>query len=284
MKNLLIPILLFFVISVLAVPHFASAQTISDGQLITTAGSPDIYIVKIAENKKFKRLILNPIVFENYGHLKWEDVKEVDPSLIESLKTSDLVRAHNDYKVYELFPQGDYGKKKWIKTSNEFEAQGFDWEAVYEINGFDRDSYAVVELEEDVELSNSLTLGEELKLNKCQRDYQVATEDLGRRGLAFSSFREQVQRNYELCVASIKSGSTPAKPAKPAIPAQPGDGSASTTPATPAVPATPATPAVPQRDTTPPIISDIQAVNVTENSATITWTTDEPSDSKVIYS
>lgn len=37
----------------------------------------------------------------------------------------------------------------------------------------------------------------------------------------------------------------------------------------------------PPGDTTPPVISSTQATNITETSATITWTTDEASDSKV---
>ncbi len=37
-------------------------------------------------------------------------------------------------------------------------------------------------------------------------------------------------------------------------------------------------------DVTPPIISDVSAINVTDNSVTITWATDEPADSLVEYS
>ena len=36
-------------------------------------------------------------------------------------------------------------------------------------------------------------------------------------------------------------------------------------------------------DTTPPIVSDIQVASVTETTATITWTTDEPADSEVQF-
>jgi peptidoglycan hydrolase-like protein with peptidoglycan-binding domain len=64
-----------------------------------------------------------------------------------------------------------------------------------------------------------------------------------------------------------------------------------TIPATPAVPnsgggTTSATPAVPAQtqDTTAPIISNIQTTNITENSTTITWTTNELSDSRVYFS
>jgi serine protease len=36
-------------------------------------------------------------------------------------------------------------------------------------------------------------------------------------------------------------------------------------------------------DTTPPVISNIQMVDITHNSARVTWTTDEPADSTVYY-
>jgi hypothetical protein len=39
----------------------------------------------------------------------------------------------------------------------------------------------------------------------------------------------------------------------------------------------------PAPDTTPPMISNIQATSITDDSAVITWTTDEPSDSEVQY-
>ncbi|MDP3726182.1 MAG: DUF5667 domain-containing protein [bacterium] len=89
-------------------------------------------------------------------------------------------------------------------------------------------------------------------------------------------------------------GATPATPATPAVPATPatppsggggGGGGGGATPATPATPAIPATPAqpTPQPDTTAPVISNIQATNITETSATITWTTDEAASSEVNY-
>jgi len=124
-------------------------SAIPEGALIRAAGDIDIYIVKYipstgsgqAGSKQFKRLILSPSVFNNYGHLKWEDVLDVAQSVVDSFTTSELVRAVNDEKVYKLFPQGDTGEKRWIKTSDAFISNGFDWDAIYEINEFDRDSY-----------------------------------------------------------------------------------------------------------------------------------------------
>ena len=46
---------------------------------------------------------------------------------------------------------------------------------------------------------------------------------------------------------------------------------------------TPTPPAPPPADTTPPIISNVEVVDITETGATVTWVTDEPSSSQVEY-
>ena len=114
---------------------------IPEGALIRAIGDIDVYIVKYVGNKKFKRLILSPSVFNNYGHLKWSDIRDVDPAVVNAFTTSELVRAVGDPKVYKLYPAGDIGEKRWIKTAEAFLRMGFDWDAIYEINSFDRDSY-----------------------------------------------------------------------------------------------------------------------------------------------
>ena len=116
---------------------------IPEGALIRAAKGIDIYIVKYVKSKKFKRLVLSPSVFESYGHLKWEDVIEVDNETIDSFTTSELVRAVGDSRVYKLYPQGDTGQKRWIKTAEAFARMDFDSDSIYEINAFDRDSYVV---------------------------------------------------------------------------------------------------------------------------------------------
>lgn len=112
-----------------------------DGAMIRAIGGIDVYIIKYVGNKKFKRLILSPSVFNHYGHLKWSDIHDVDQSVLDAFTTSDLVRAVDDPKVYELFPSGDTGQKRWVVTADAFLRMGFDWDAIYEINSFDRDSY-----------------------------------------------------------------------------------------------------------------------------------------------
>ena len=117
------------------------SQSIPEGGLIRAKGDIDVYIVKYVSTKKFKRLILSPSVFNGYQHLKWDDIKDVDKSIVDSYTTSELVRAVGDPKVYKLYPLGDTGEKKWVKTAEAFNHMGFDWDAIYQINQTDRDSY-----------------------------------------------------------------------------------------------------------------------------------------------
>ena len=118
-----------------------NATRIVDGSLIRAHNDIDIYIVKIVGNKLFKRLILNPTIFESYGHLRWEDVLNVSPATLNQYRTSDLVReVYPDGsivppgKVYKLYPQGDTGIKRHLQiTQAEFEAN-FDKDSIYGIN------------------------------------------------------------------------------------------------------------------------------------------------------
>ena len=122
-------------------------ETIKEGDLIRNPSaegiaSLDIYIVKIVGTKKFKRLILSPHVFESYEHLEWGNVKDVNQATMDVYSVSNLIRAVGDNKVYELFPSGDAGTKKWLNiTAEEFVNQGYDSDSIYEINTTDRDAY-----------------------------------------------------------------------------------------------------------------------------------------------
>ena len=102
----------------------------------------DVFIVKIVGTKTFKRLILNPEVFESYGHLEWGNIQTISADTVDGYTTSDLVRELNDSKVYKLTPDGDVGTKGWVNmTAAEFESEGYDWDSIYVINVTDRDNY-----------------------------------------------------------------------------------------------------------------------------------------------
>jgi len=141
--TLAISITLVCIIGIFVFTHFTSAETIIDGDLVSTSNSFDIYIVKLVGVKKFKRLILNPDIFNSYGHLKWENVKTVSQSTIDQYILSELVVEINpdgsiaDPKVYRVrsAENNDVGERRWLNiSSGEFDAAGYDWDSLYHVN------------------------------------------------------------------------------------------------------------------------------------------------------
>jgi hypothetical protein len=131
-------------------PEAPNLSGIDDGDLIRAEGTLDIYIVKTIPGtsadqatKKFRRLILNPEIFNSYGHLRWEDVQDVPQAVVDAFTTSDLVIEVNadgsiaDPKVYKVSSaaDSDVGQKQWLDiTAAQFEDQGYDWDALFYIN------------------------------------------------------------------------------------------------------------------------------------------------------
>lgn len=150
------------------------AYSIPEGALIRAIGDADVWIVKYVGAKKFKRLILNPSVFNSYSHLKWSDVKNVGKSTVDSFTTSDLVRAVGDSKVYKLYPTGDSGQKYWIETADTFNRMGLDWDSIYQINQTDKDSYTTGQVI-DWKTNDQVNTTE-------KKIYLVALEDNGKSG------------------------------------------------------------------------------------------------------
>jgi len=139
MKNIFIG--LISLIGLMGPIGLIHAATIVDGDLIRVEGGLDVYIIKIIGAEKYKRLILNPEIFNQYGHLKWENIKIISQTEISEYEASDLVRAVGDEKVYKLYPNGDIGEKRWIKTAEDFSGFGYKVSAIYEINSFEREYY-----------------------------------------------------------------------------------------------------------------------------------------------
>ena len=122
-----------------ATPTQASTDII-DGDLIKTADSPDVYSVKHINNKHFKRLILNPTIFDSYGHLSWDNIKEVSQTTFNTYHTSTLIREVYpngelvNGKVYKLFPSGDTGIKRYINLTQQQFVMEYDSDSIYNIN------------------------------------------------------------------------------------------------------------------------------------------------------
>ena len=117
------------------------SEEIKEGAIIRAKDGVDIYIVKYIGNKKFIRLILNPSVFNSYGHLKWENVIEVEKETIDSFVISNLVRNAETGKIYRLTANGDNGTRRHFQSISVMQRLGYDLDAVYEINGTDENSY-----------------------------------------------------------------------------------------------------------------------------------------------
>ena len=107
----------------------------------------DVYIVKLINGKKFRRLVLSPHVFESYGHLQWGNIKDISDTQMQTYEISNIIRCYDptegvdDPKVYRLYPDGDAGAKRWMNmTANKFGAS-YDWDSIYFINKIDRDAY-----------------------------------------------------------------------------------------------------------------------------------------------
>ncbi|MDD3006640.1 MAG: hypothetical protein PHX30_03615 [Candidatus Pacebacteria bacterium] len=144
-------------VSMLAPLSVKAATTIVDGDIVksnavNSDGTPaisslDVYIVKIVGTKMFKRLVLNPEIFESYGHLNWENLKVVSQAEIDAYTTSSLVRVDGNDKVYAITPVtgGDTGAKSWINvTAAQFlSLPESDPDSIYTINNVDGAAYSV---------------------------------------------------------------------------------------------------------------------------------------------
>ena len=105
-----------------------------DHTLIREVGKIDVFLSRIANGKRFKRLLLNPTVFESYG-FDWQSVRDVGADEIERWAHSSLVHLEGDTEVWQLFPDGDEGERRRLDlTDEQFISAGFDWDSVAPIN------------------------------------------------------------------------------------------------------------------------------------------------------
>jgi hypothetical protein len=112
---------------------------LEEGDIVKTASSFDVYVIKYQNHKQYKRLILSPSVFSSYQHLKWENIKIVTQQQLDSYRTSNLVQVKGDGIIYQLSPSGDTGTRAILDP-----ASSYDPDSVYEINSADRDSYRLL--------------------------------------------------------------------------------------------------------------------------------------------
>ena len=116
-------------------PTHAQLQDIQNGDLIQVQGLNDIYIVKRTNNKAFKRLILNPTIFNAYPTFNWNNIKRVNQETFNAIITSDLITPNNNQDIYRLFPSGDMGVKAKIElTISQIQEAGIDTDSIFKVN------------------------------------------------------------------------------------------------------------------------------------------------------
>lgn len=113
---------------VLPAPLPLSKPSFPEGSLLRAKGDIKVYII----TNGWKRHISSSKIFDFYGHLGFDKVIEVDPSVINSYPESKLIRYVNEQKVYEL--DGSYAKH-WLNVSADaFTASGRKWDSIFVIN------------------------------------------------------------------------------------------------------------------------------------------------------
>ena len=114
---------------------------LNEGDLVRAEGDFDIFIIS---QYGYKRLFLNPVIFEMYGHLgSWDDVKTITPATRDAFVTSSHYRYVDEDKVYHLEVTGeDTGTLQWINmTAEDFTAQGGTANGIFTINKSELDWY-----------------------------------------------------------------------------------------------------------------------------------------------
>lgn len=178
-KKLLSAVFLFSLIACsFSIASDINAMSIPEGAVIKTAHNPDVYIIKYKNGKQYKRLILNPQVFESYGHLKWEDILTVDHAIIDSFVVSDLVIVFGQGNIYQLIPDGDTGSSHLLVS-----IEGYNLSSVYIINSVDFENYVTGEVKGVYkENTNGISNNDSYKLQEiislCKKSVETNTKEI----------------------------------------------------------------------------------------------------------
>lgn len=100
----------------------------NDIRLIKEENDHRIYYVH--SESGMKRLIPNMVVFLSYPSGKWEDIEIVSRAIADSYENINLIRRFDDCNVYLLEDR----VKRRIMSQEVFNARGFDWNKIAEIN------------------------------------------------------------------------------------------------------------------------------------------------------
>jgi hypothetical protein len=266
---------------------------LKEGDLISAIFSddPDVYIIN---EHGYKRLFLNPEIFNFYGHLGgFFNVKLVTQEVRDSFVTSGLFRdcESNDEKVYGVDIDGeDTGQLHWVDTTGE--------QAVSDDPDFFKKVFCINQKEfkwypRGISLN---TVKDVPRYDRMKEIAKIATKEKLEAKAELKDVGQAVICHYppgnitayhtltvgaSALKAHLNHGDTVGPCPVVASPSP----TPSLTP-TPSITPTPTfspTPTPTPGDTTSPAISNIVASNITQTSASISWATDENVTSQVEY-
>lgn len=127
-----ITIFTVFALLIVFAPAFAFAQTLPDGSLVKTSDSPKVFMLSHGH----KYWIRTAEILSSY-RFTWGDVKVVSPETLSAYPDAQIVSSNDGKKLYYI--KG--WTKRWIRTPDAFNANGFNWNAVVGTSALDFNHY-----------------------------------------------------------------------------------------------------------------------------------------------
>jgi hypothetical protein len=95
--------------------------------LIKESKKQEIYY--LCPERKIKRWLKSPEIFLSYNN-KWEDIQVISKYEMDAYPESNLIKLHKSNDIYLI----EGNRKRLIKSVEEFERLGLDWNLIMEVN------------------------------------------------------------------------------------------------------------------------------------------------------
>src|SRR3989344_8570348 len=118
----------------LIAPLAASAQTNGKNTPLLLRAQGDSKIYMISNGMRY--WLRTGDIFNAY-HFSWKAVKEVSQSDINAYPAARVIRKQGETNLYSV----ENGTKQWIPSPEAFNARGYDWNAIVDVNATDFDKY-----------------------------------------------------------------------------------------------------------------------------------------------
>lgn len=102
--------------------------------LVKLADDPRVYVIDT--DKGSRRHLPTPQVFESYGY-NWDQIITISQLEMDAYKQSNLIKTQGSDKVYYLKDN----QRHHIISTQAFEANGFSWREIMEVNNTELESY-----------------------------------------------------------------------------------------------------------------------------------------------